>query len=192
VALTSRSLAGKAAGHRARGALLAVCAVAQLAFFAWSVAPRLARANREVELYASDEPPGFAVPAVWAFRSLPAVARQIPAGARTLLLSMVIDPIQFEFYFVPRPFRQLQWFPPKTVDLAAQKAPEHAHLFAARLQQMAERRILYSPARLEEELAWCEFLVVFAPHEAAVPDLPPRVQPVSRHGPASLYRVAPQ
>jgi hypothetical protein len=179
---------------RLAAAVLALCAAAQLALFGMSQGPKLARAPERLDTFLADDPPVPINPQIQAYRSLPAVAERIPRNARTLLVTPHLDFTNYELYFVPRPFRLLRRCPPNAVEFVRAHAPEHAAKFEERYRQMLERRLVLTPQRLAADLAWCEFLVVFAPGELASGELalPQRAELVLHHRQAALYRLAPR
>lgn len=182
---------------RGRGAVAAaifLCAASQVVLFAVNQAPRLARIPETLDTFLGDRSSASPNPEIAAFQSFPEIAERIPRTARTLVVTPYLDLANYEFYFVPRPFRLLRRCPPSMVEFVRENAPEHAPKFEERYDQMLARGVVLTPQRLAEDLAWCDFVIVFASEEFSRAELDlsattRRLELVSRHLQATLYRV---
>jgi len=112
-------------------------------------------------LGAPDAAPTLA-PEVAAARALPRFAAAIPERSRVLLVTSVLVRVQYEFWFLPRPFRMLLHVPPDTLDLVARAWPEYLWFAAHRLRTYAARGQVLTEERLQQELATTEYVVAFA------------------------------
>ena len=181
--------------RRSLTVLLALAAAAQVGGLAWTSSHRLARLPGELELFWAPQPVAAPNAPILAFRALRprgGLMPRIPEDGRTLLVTAVVAPVQFQFYFLPRPFRVLMQLDDAVVAAAERLAPEHAHLIRDRRRALDARGTRLSAQRLAEDLAWAQHLVVFgAPPDLLVPRLQ-QWEEVARVESTVLYRARPR
>lgn len=153
-------------------ALFAAAAV-QLGALGVHITERARQLPIELELLCAARPPAAPNPAMLAFRDLRRAVAPYPENTRTLLVTQVLDPVQYEFYLWPRPLRFLQQLDDATVEVTERVAPQHAHLMHDRLRTLEHRGTRMTPDSLTEALAWAECLLVFGPLPSL---LAPRLQ----------------
>jgi len=131
-----------------------------------------------------DTPPS---PEVSAVRSLPRIAARIPEDARVLLVTSVIPRIQYEFYFLPRPFTMLEDFPPEALRVIEEQGPLIAPFAARRRAEFERRRQLWSAERFREAVLAADYVVAFF---FDLPELEsPRLTLVTEDEGTALYSV---
>ncbi len=172
----------------ALAAAFGAAALAQLCFLAVHAAAALGRVPGQVERFLGDGTAAANAP-VLAWRTLPALARLVPPGARTLLVTTVVEPVQYEFYFLPRPFRVLVPLPEALVALVERERPEDGYIVRQRWRQLRARGALLGPERVAELLAWAEYVVSFGGDAPELVAHRERLERVGGRGAVTLYRV---
>lgn len=124
-----------------------------------------------------------------AYRDLNRIAAALPLDASVLLVDSSPQPLQYAFYFRPRPFLSLLVASRADVELVRSVRPDLAVHFERRVERFEERDRLFTDERLAAELARHDFLV-FYPLEVPVAVAGVRLELVAREGWASLFRIA--
>lgn len=169
------------------GAALLLGVGVQARVFAPRVAALEAQAQHVERLLGgplSDLDPGAS--AVYAWRSLPALAARIPPGARVLLVSGSIWPAQFHYYFQPHPFAFLQPLEPRLLEQASARNPAMAETQRQQFERLQSKGLRLTPQRLAEELARADYLVLF---RGATKPAGVRLEPVAQDEVAALYAI---
>lgn len=171
--------------------LLALAALVQGGLYAHRARFELERALAEGRALRSPEPERGTPPSPrylqrLAFRSLPRLARSIPDDARVLLLTESLWPVQFEYYFLPRPFAFLQALDPSVLEHVDERYPLRAEGARIRYGDLERRGQRLTPERVERELARADYVVCFLGGERWVERRLERVTAVES---ASLWRT---
>lgn len=187
--MSERTVARRRATWRLFPAVLLATGLAAQVWVAVRAAARqVERVEFQRAVFGPQQPP--ADPAnvlAAAARNLTAVAARLPPRARVLVVSPVLPRIQYEFYFLPRPFAMLVDFPPDILDLLARDRPELVWQARHRRQLLADRGQLWSPDRFAQVLPQADHVVTF---RFDLPE-PERwgLEPAARIGQAVLYGV---
>lgn len=174
---------------RASAAALLCVGLVHLGGLAVWLAGELARVPQDVTLFAGRQPPAGGNEALFALRAMPELLRDVPADAKVLLVSSLFLQVQYEYYVLPRPYRQLQLWSEQILDLIAKHAPEGLVEARRRRERLDARGVLLTAPRLAAGLEWADYVVMAG---AAVPELAahlPRLEPRGEQLQFALYRV---
>jgi hypothetical protein len=169
-------------------AALVVAAVGQAVATVRRADEMLVRSAQRAELFAPGTVLGSNYAVIRAFRSVQALLPLIPEDGRVLLVNY--DPFQspWEFHFLPRPFRYLQKFDPRFVELGYRRSELYGETAQRYFNELERRGRRLTATRLRDDLAWAQWVVVVF-EDGTFPTHRKNLEFIKTHEDATLYRL---